>query len=145
MQCATLDLQRNHLVSHAYNSSCCACQATMVALVSPGQVLGLQVVEVVVEGPPPLVRQVVFLLEAMAVQAPHSPSQARPPHTLGEVGVWGQTAATQMRLLWEALGVQGAGAKAVTLAVCSCLSLGLPTLVVGAGVGFLEHQVAPAS
>jgi hypothetical protein len=47
----------------------------------------LLVEEVVVEGPPPLVRQVRQTMEATVVLALSSPSQAPPSHTLEEAGV----------------------------------------------------------
>jgi hypothetical protein len=102
----------------------------------------LLLVEVVAEGPPPLVGQARVLVEAMAVLAPSSPSQAWPPYTLGEAGV----RPTSMRLATscQALEVQGGVAKAATFKVSSRLPLVLPTLVVGAGLEIQEQQVAPA-
>jgi hypothetical protein len=83
----------------------------------------------------PLVQMVWGLLEAMAVLASPSPSQAPPSHTLGEVGVQASTP--------QAQGVQGEGAlEAHSLQL---LPLVLPILVVVAvGIIQLEHQVAPA-
>jgi hypothetical protein len=98
---------------------------------------GLLVVAVVVEGPLPLVHQVRQVMEATVVLAPSSPSQAPPPHTLGEVGVRRKAAA------FQAVVGQGVGAKALSLRLF-LVPLVLPTLVMGAGVEYLEHQVAPA-
>jgi hypothetical protein len=77
-------------------------------------------------------------LEAAAVLAPPSSSQAPPPHMLGEAGVEGSTP--------QALGVQGEeGLEVAWLGPQPHLPLVRPTLVVGAGEALkLEHQVAPA-
>jgi hypothetical protein len=112
----------------------------MAALVYFLPVMSL-VVEVVAEGPPPLVRQVWISTEAAAVLASPSPSQAPPPHTLEEAGGW----ELLMLVSCQALEGQGVGAKAVTLTAPFQLPLVLPTLVVGVGVETLEQQVAPAS
>jgi hypothetical protein len=58
----------------------------MVALVYFLRVMSL-VVEVVAEGPLPLVHQVRQSMEAMVEPVSPSPSQAPAPHMLGEVGV----------------------------------------------------------
>jgi hypothetical protein len=110
----------------------------MAALVSFSRV-GFLVVEVVAEGPPPLVHQVRQSLEVMVVLARSSPSQASPPHTVEEVG--GQH--LQVWVPWQALGGQGVGAKAGSLGF-HLVPLVLPTLGAGVGVVILEHQVAPA-
>jgi hypothetical protein len=112
----------------------------MVALLFPQSGI-LLLVEVVAEGPPPLVGQARVLVEAMAVRAPSSPSQARPPYMLEEAGV--RPISMRLATSYQAWGVQGVAAKAATFKVLPCPSLVLPTLVVGAGLEILEHQVAP--
>jgi hypothetical protein len=83
----------------------------------------------------PLVGQEWVGLEAAAVLAPPSPSQAPPPRSLGEVGV--------QELTPQAQGAQGEAGLEV--AWRQFLSLVHPTLVVVAGEALrLEHQVAPA-
>jgi hypothetical protein len=111
----------------------------MVALVAL-TLLALDLLAVVAEEPPPLVHQVRLSLEAMVVLAPSSPSQARPPRMLEEAGVQ----APGLLVPLQASGEQGVGAKAGSLGF-QLVPLVLPTLVVGAGVGTLEDQVAPAS
>jgi hypothetical protein len=72
----------------------------------------------------------------MVVLASPSPSQASPPHTLGEGGVQASTS--------QAQGEQGEGGPAAPF-FPQLLKLVCPTLVVGAGVIMpLEQQVAPA-
>jgi hypothetical protein len=87
----------------------------------------------------PLVHQVWGLLEATVVLASPSPSQAPPPHTLGEVEV--------QELTLQAQVVQGEGGLEVPLnSLDLSLPLVYPTLVVGAGgIMPLEQQAAQAS
>jgi hypothetical protein len=59
---------------------------------------------------------------------------------LEEVGV----GHSRQQVPCQALGVREVGAEAVPVTAPSPLLLVLQALVVGAGVGFLEHQVAPA-
>jgi hypothetical protein len=110
----------------------------MVVLVALAQLL-LALLVVVAEGPPPLVRQVRQSLEAMAVLAPSSPSQAPPPHMLEEAGAQ----APELLVPLQASGEQGAGGKAGSLGF-HLVPLVLPTLGAGAGVGIPEDQVALA-
>jgi hypothetical protein len=109
----------------------------MVVVVNLTIKVQIKVVVVAAEVHQPLVHQVWELLEATAVLAPSSPSQARPPHMLGEVGAQESTP--------QAPGAQGEGGPAVSLRCPVLLPLVLPTLVVGAvGIISLEQQVAPA-
>jgi hypothetical protein len=89
-----------------------------------------------------LVHQAWVGLEAAAVLAPPSPSQAPPPHSLGEVGV--------QELTPQALGEQGEeGLEVAWLGGRRPpfhLPLGRPTLAVVAGGALrLEHQGVLAS
>jgi hypothetical protein len=109
----------------------------MAAMVHNSQKVEIQVVVEAGGAHQPLVQMVWGLWEAMAVLAPCFPSQAPPPHMLGEAGVQG--------LPPRALAVQGAEGPA---APCffQTLPLVYPTLVVVAGeIMPLVHQVAQAS